>query len=528
MDNDEVSRRLNNPERIGLGVAQLVPFFIASFVLVCDGQEMLVMSFVDVHLKRIWGLTPAMEGMLGACVFAGILVGSLVSGIFADAVGRRPTILAFFSLVLVAGLASAMSPSFAWLLLLRSLTGIGVGGSMPTCSTLIAEVFPDNSRGVGMLLLSTGFIIGECITALEAMYIDMTGSRQSSALGIDGWRFLLGLSAAPALIGVLLAWCGLRESPRFLKTRGRIVEMHAELDWMEDTNRKGRGRFCCGNSANRGESGANENAKGASEEGSATPLLVKKVEDGKEIKGDEPAELLSVASLMGKLVNALGWKEAVSMWWVWLIVSVVYYGVVWILPTTLNEETANGLAANATLLHANQSRSGVEKQRQHEMSLKVLVSALAELPSVIIPVFLVNSLGRKNLLNLAMGLCIVFSGICAWSVPSLDVSDPSTKALAKQGLASVFLTFVMVLKCTIAIAFSVIYIYTAEAVQTEVRGTAIGVGSAMSRLGGIATPIVTSTLHNVSIAAPYWFFLAASLSGLAAGLCLRGVSGRAT
>ena len=73
-----------------------------------------------------------------------------------------------------------------------------------------------------------------------------------------------------------------------------------------------------------------------------------------------------------------------------------------------------------------------------------------------------------------------------------------------------------------------IYIYTAEAVPTHVRATAVGVGSAMSRIGGMATPIVTSTLHATDIAAPYWFFFAASLSGLAAGWMLRGVGGNDT
>ena len=96
-EEDEISRRLRALHRVGLGRAQLVPFLVASLIFVCDGQEMLIMSFVNVHLKDVWGLSAGQEGALGACVFGGVLVGSLASGLAADRAGRRPTIILFFA-----------------------------------------------------------------------------------------------------------------------------------------------------------------------------------------------------------------------------------------------------------------------------------------------------------------------------------------------------------------------------------------------------------------------------------------------
>ena len=121
-EEDEISRRLRALHRVGLGRAQLVQFLVASLIFVCDGQEMLIMSFVNVHLKDVWGLSAGQEGALGACVFGGVLVGSLASGLAADRAGRRPTIILFFAVVLVFGTASAFAPSFAWLVALRSIT----------------------------------------------------------------------------------------------------------------------------------------------------------------------------------------------------------------------------------------------------------------------------------------------------------------------------------------------------------------------------------------------------------------------
>jgi hypothetical protein len=40
----------------------------------------------------------------------------------------------------------------------------------------------------------------------------------------------------------------------------------------------------------------------------------------------------------------------------------------------------------------------------------------------------------------------------------------------------------------ISIIFSVTYVYTAEMYSSAERGTAIGAGSAASRIGGILTP----------------------------------------
>jgi putative MFS transporter len=88
-----MTRRLN--DSVGCGNSQLVTFLVAAFMLLCDGQEMLVMSLVNTRLKDVWGLSASAEGTLGSCVFVGVLVGSIASGIAADTYGRKPTIIFF-------------------------------------------------------------------------------------------------------------------------------------------------------------------------------------------------------------------------------------------------------------------------------------------------------------------------------------------------------------------------------------------------------------------------------------------------
>ena len=81
----------------------------------------------------------------------------------------------------------------------------------------------------------------------------------------------------------------------------------------------------------------------------------------------------------------------------------------------------------------------------------------------------------------------------------------------------------MFLKCFIAITFSVIYIYTVEYVPSRVRGFAVGVGSAMSRIGGIATPYAMVLFHRANLSSPYWFMFGTCAFGLVSSLIMKEV-----
>ncbi|CAN0180784.1 unnamed protein product, partial [Ectocarpus sp. 4 AP-2014] len=55
-------------------------------------------------------------------------VGAIVFGVFSDLYGRRPAFLVATLLVVLFGLSTTFATSFWWLLLFRSLVGVGAGG----------------------------------------------------------------------------------------------------------------------------------------------------------------------------------------------------------------------------------------------------------------------------------------------------------------------------------------------------------------------------------------------------------------
>jgi MFS family permease len=487
---DKISRRIN---RLGCGNSQLVTFLVASFVFLCDGQEMLVMSLISLRLKTLWNLSPAAEGTLGSCVFAGVLVGSVISGAFSDKYGRRRAIIIFMSILAFAGLGSAVAPSFASLIILRTLAGVGLGGTIPTTNCLISEVVPDKSRAITMLSVGVGFTVGESVTALQSMALDIN-------IGAN-WRWLLALSAFPAFLSLFVTIFCLEESPRYLNAIGKTKEANKLLNRMENQNKRSFCCCCCSNATNASDDdddddlNINENDLNV-DVNSSFLKKDKTLRNNNHPQNDNEEEVDPSCCEHNQVLELFEEARPIDtlmVWNIFMIASVVFYGLVWVFPITLKE--------------------GGGKEKNNGVSSKVLFGAMAELPSIIIPIFFIDWIGRKATLALSFAMCIPIAVSCAIFAPNLQSEIGS----------NLFFWSVMGAKCMISVSFNVIYVYAAEYVPSKVRGFAIGMGSAASRVGGIATPYAMVLFHRSNIASPYWFMVVSCTVGLISSLVLKEV-----
>ncbi len=140
-------------------------------------------------------------------------VGALLFGLWADRVGRRIPLMVdvcFYSLV---GFLCAFAPSYAVLLVLRLLYGIGMGGEWGLGAALAMEKIPPERRGFFSGLLQEGYSFGYLLASLAFLLVH-------SALGLS-WRWLFGLSIVPALISLLIR-ARVRESEVWETTRERM------------------------------------------------------------------------------------------------------------------------------------------------------------------------------------------------------------------------------------------------------------------------------------------------------------------
>ncbi|HWL46194.1 MAG TPA: MFS transporter [Sphingomonadaceae bacterium] len=119
-------------------------FAIAIVLLCCiinvtDGLDFAALVQAAPVISRAWAVTPEMLGTLFAVTAIGMAVGAFVVAPQADRFGRRNILLLGLGLNGAAAMLSAFVGSVNELLVLRFLTGIGVGSLLANLNVLVIE-----------------------------------------------------------------------------------------------------------------------------------------------------------------------------------------------------------------------------------------------------------------------------------------------------------------------------------------------------------------------------------------------------
>jgi putative MFS transporter len=160
--------------------------------------------------------------------FVGMLIGAFVFGRLADRIGRRPVLMMAVVIDATCGVASAFAPDLQWLLVLRLLTGIGVGGTLPVDYTMMAEFLPSARRGRWLVLLESFWAVGTILLAILALV--------AASHGDDAWRIIFFVTGVPALAGVVLRFY-IPESPLYLNKSGQSEKAREVLRRVARVNR---------------------------------------------------------------------------------------------------------------------------------------------------------------------------------------------------------------------------------------------------------------------------------------------------
>lgn len=188
---------------------------ILCFLIVfLDGLDTAAMGFIAPALSQEWGIDRASLGPVMSAALIGMVFGALGSGPLADRFGRKVVLV---GAVLVFGgfsLASAYATNVDQLLVLRLLTGIGLGAGMPNATTLLSEYTPERLKSLLVTSMFCGFNLG------------MAGGGFLSAKMIPayGWHSLLVIGGVLPLLLLLVLMAWLPESARFLVVRNRGTE----------------------------------------------------------------------------------------------------------------------------------------------------------------------------------------------------------------------------------------------------------------------------------------------------------------
>lgn len=156
--------------------------------------------------------------------FCGLIIGALLSGLLADIYGRLWSFYGSALLMGVFSLTAAFAPIYELFVLLRFLTGIGVGGILSTLFTITTEIYTHSNRVFYSFCVHQGWSIGIMLFALAGYFI-------------RNHMWLQVVSAAPNVV-LIFATCFLHESPRWLIAKGHRERAMSVLNRIAKRNGK--------------------------------------------------------------------------------------------------------------------------------------------------------------------------------------------------------------------------------------------------------------------------------------------------
>ncbi|WP_327635965.1 aromatic acid/H+ symport family MFS transporter [Kribbella sp. NBC_00482] len=192
---------------------------ICFVTIVFDGYDLIVYGAVVPSLLKNpdWHLTPGQAGAIGSYALTGMVIGTLCVGALTDILGRRRIMFASITWFSLAMGATALAPNAEVFGILRFVTGLGLGGVVPTAIALTVEYAPPHRRNFNNALMFSGFSLGGVLAAVLAINL----------VPVHGFRIMFAIGLAPLVLVLPLAWRFLPESVSFLQARGRHDEAAA-------------------------------------------------------------------------------------------------------------------------------------------------------------------------------------------------------------------------------------------------------------------------------------------------------------
>lgn len=185
------------------------------------------------YLHRATSLTEGQLSMVVAAVMGGSILGSVVAGMLADWLGRRPMMVVSALLFVGSVTVIYLSQSFFALLVGRLLQGLSGGVIAVVVPLYLAECLPASQRGRGLALFQFALTAGIVLAAFIGNHYLSNAELAIQAAGSDAaavaaaadraWRSMFLAVLYPGAL-FLLGCLFVTESPRWLIRHGRTAQ----------------------------------------------------------------------------------------------------------------------------------------------------------------------------------------------------------------------------------------------------------------------------------------------------------------
>ena len=172
-----------------------------------DAYDFTSLGIGAVQLREQFNLTSTELGTVTASMAIGALFGALFGGYYVDKIGRLRMFLIDLFFFVISAIGAALAPNYYVLILFRILMGIGVGLDFPVALSFIAEYTAMTRKARYVNLWVPTWYIATFMGFLVILPFYFAG------VGLNLWRWAVGLGAVPAIVVLVLRYIYMEESP---------------------------------------------------------------------------------------------------------------------------------------------------------------------------------------------------------------------------------------------------------------------------------------------------------------------------
>lgn len=192
------------------------------------GYDWVVIGGAKPFYEIYFGISnsPALQGWAMSSALVGCVAGAAVAGKLADTYGRRPLLIVAAVLFSLSALGTGASETFTVFIIWRIIGGIGIGIASTISPLYIAEIAPQETRGLFVSINQLTVVIGILAAQITNMLITEVipaGYTHAEILaswnGQTGWRWMFWAGFFPAVLFFILMFL-IPESPRYLAKKG--------------------------------------------------------------------------------------------------------------------------------------------------------------------------------------------------------------------------------------------------------------------------------------------------------------------
>jgi len=204
---DQISNKIGYDDQIVLTI--VLVFFLISI----EGLHMTFFSTLILPIQQIFLLKDHYLELLSGILFAGVGIGSALSGYMTSKYGRKFVINFFVLTIFFSNLILAFTINFFLFSLFRFIIGLSMGLIIPTSINLLTEKLPLKYRSIFLNFVWIGFNFGNLFLLVLVYYI-------MPNYEISGFKRLLLTSSFLSLFVFILCIIFLEDSYRNLILKG--------------------------------------------------------------------------------------------------------------------------------------------------------------------------------------------------------------------------------------------------------------------------------------------------------------------